>query len=166
MDAGKGKGKLVKARSDERSKEEKNHSLSLSQKKKKKLLSSIATMRLAPSCSLASSPSRLRLATASSTQPRRRPATPPAATPNRQHRRPSLAASAQQQASDARSAIDAGIELMQAGDPRAALAEFGRALTLPGTGLKRYRCVRATERKTKAKAERRSAKKARSKKKG
>ena len=38
MDAGKGKGKLVKARSDERSKEEKKHSLSLSQKKKTPLL--------------------------------------------------------------------------------------------------------------------------------
>lgn len=56
-------------------------------------------------------------------------------------RRRTLAVVSAQQASDARSAIDAGIDLMQAGDARAALAEFGRALTLPGTGLKRYRCV-------------------------
>ena len=94
-------------------------------------------MRLAPS-SLASSSSRPLLAPAKSTQPRR-----PAAPAANRRRRPlaSVAVSAQQQASDARGAIDAGIDLMQAGDPRAALAEFGRALTLPGTGLKRYRCV-------------------------
>lgn len=104
-------------------------------------------MRLAPS-SL-----RPRLAPASSsssnTQARRSAAPAAAAAANR--RRRSLAVSAQQQqATDARDAIDAGIDLMQAGDARAALAEFGRALTLPGTGLKRYRCVQCSRIRQKA----------------
>lgn len=83
------------------------------------------------------------LALTSSSRPRLAPAVasrrPSAAVPVRHRRRLSVA-SAQQPATDARGAIDAGIDLMQAGDARAALAEFGRALTLPGTGLKRYRC--------------------------
>ena len=42
-------------------------------------------------------------------------------------------------ADTARGAIDDGIALLESGDAQAALAEFTRALTLPGTGLKRYR---------------------------
>jgi hypothetical protein len=104
-----------------------------SKRKKRSLSLQPATMRLArsSSCSLASSSRPRRLAPAIT------PRCPAADRPRR-----SLAvASAQQQASDARGAIDAGIDLLQAGDARAALEEFGRALTLPGTGLKRYRCV-------------------------
>lgn len=104
-----------------------------SKRKKRSLSLQPATMRLArsSSCSLASSSRPRRLAPAIT------PRYPAADRPRR-----SLAvASAQQQASDARGAIDAGIDLLQAGDARAALEEFGRALTLPGTGLKRYRCV-------------------------
>lgn len=69
---------------------------------------------------------------------RQQRAQPVTAAPRRQRhrRRSSLSASA---ANDARGAIDAGIELMSKGDPSAALAEFSRALTLPGAGLKRYR---------------------------
>lgn len=42
-------------------------------------------------------------------------------------------------AETARGAIDAGLTLFEQGDAAAALAEFRRALTLPGSGLKRYR---------------------------
>ena len=108
-------------------------------KKERSLLSrsfSFETMRHAASSSSS-------LALTSSSRPRLAPAVasrrPSAAVPVRHRRRLSVA-SAQQPATDARGAIDAGIDLMQAGDARAALAEFGRALTLPGTGLKRYRC--------------------------
>ena len=42
-------------------------------------------------------------------------------------------------AETARGAIDAGLTKFEAGDPTAALADFKRAFTLPGTGLKRFR---------------------------
>lgn len=62
-------------------------------------------------------------------RPLSRPAVRPA-------RRPATAARASE---TARGAIDAGLTKFEAGDPTAALAEFNRAFTLPGTGLKRFR---------------------------
>jgi hypothetical protein len=40
---------------------------------------------------------------------------------------------------DARSAIDAGIALLDGGDAQGALDMFTRALSLPGRGIKRFR---------------------------
>lgn len=57
--------------------------------------------------------------------------------PTRPSPRPRLAPA--RAAETARGAIDAGLTLFEAGDAAGALGEFQRALTLPGTGLKRYR---------------------------
>lgn len=68
------------------------------------------------------------------------PQRPPPAlrAPTRSTRRPRRAI-AVAAAETARGAIDAGLAAFEAGDAGAALAEFQRALTLPGSGIKRYR---------------------------
>ena len=66
-----------------------------------------------------------------------RPSPRPRVGEGRGSRRPRLVPA--HAAETARGAIDAGLTLFEAGDAAGALGEFQRALTLPGTGLKRYR---------------------------